>query len=192
MQESLNIPWNRYALIADLAERLDGVSPQLGKTALQKLIYLLQELFRIDCGYNFEFYSYGTFTSQLLQDLDLIENMGAVAINPVASFPGGYEIKPGPGKETLKSKAAGFLDSRDVRSALEKLVNDFGKDCAKDLELSSTIIFVDRDLKRQRGETKGDDLVLLVKELKPKFSEDEIEKDLRRLESKGYLELGRC
>ena len=45
MNTTVNIPWNRYALTAELAKRLDGLSPQFGKTALQKVVFFLQEVY---------------------------------------------------------------------------------------------------------------------------------------------------
>ena len=75
---SINTPWHRYALVAELTSRLEGKSPWFGKTALQKLVYILQEAFDVDCGYDFQLYTHGPFTSQLLADLDLAESFGAV------------------------------------------------------------------------------------------------------------------
>ena len=55
-----------------LATKLDGVSPQFGRTVLQKLVYLLHVLYGVNPGYDFELYTYGPFSSQLLSDLDVV------------------------------------------------------------------------------------------------------------------------
>ena len=80
MNTSLELPWHRYALIAELAKRFEPVSRQFGKTALQKLVYFLQTIYGVDCGYAYEFYSYGPFASQLLNDLDLVAHFGGVSV----------------------------------------------------------------------------------------------------------------
>lgn len=55
--------WARYALIAELAERLR--ERPFGRTALQKLTYLLQELHGVDTGYEFPLHTYGPYSSGL-------------------------------------------------------------------------------------------------------------------------------
>jgi uncharacterized protein YwgA len=81
MKTDFEIPYDRYALIAELAHRSDS----LGRTSLQKKIYLLQTLFYVNLGYDFTLYTYGPFTSEILSDLDVAEAMGAVRVNSVAS-----------------------------------------------------------------------------------------------------------
>ena len=82
---TINIPWHRYALIAELTQRLEGKSSQFGKTSLQKMIYLLQELSGVTTNYQFSLYTHGPFTGQLLGDLDLVEALGAVRVQYVIS-----------------------------------------------------------------------------------------------------------
>ena len=38
------VPWERYGLISAVVKGLHQRSPQLGKTVLQKIVYLLQAL----------------------------------------------------------------------------------------------------------------------------------------------------
>jgi len=82
---TINIPWHRYALIAELTQRLEGKSSQFGKTSLQKIIYLLQELSGVTTNYQFSLYTHGPFTGQILGDLDLVEALGAVRVQYVIS-----------------------------------------------------------------------------------------------------------
>ncbi len=187
MSVNLDIPWKRYGLIAELAHRLRDVSPQFGKTALQKMVYLLQEVFEIDCGYDFQLYSYGPFDSQLLQDLDLVEHVGAVTINPVLSMTGGYEILPGEKADILREKAIDFLGNEKVSAAVDKLVREFGHFWAKDLELRSTIVYVVKDLKRNKEKVTKEKLKKVIKNVKPRFSSTEIEKAINELLEKGFI-----
>ena len=185
----VNIPWNRYALIAELADRLQDRSPQFGKTVLQKMVYLLQELYGVDCGYRFDLYMYGPFSAELLQDLDLVESVGGVSVVPVISGMGGYQIRPGARNQALREKAKDFLLSEKISDALNKLVEEFGGYWAKDLELRSTILYVARDLKRSSGAVSQADLARIVKEIKPKFQDAEVQQAINEMVKKGHISL---
>jgi hypothetical protein len=186
---SFEFPWRRYALIAELAKRLDGVSPQFGKTALEKLVYLFQEVYGIDCGYEFELYSYGPFTSLLLGDLDQVAHFGCVSVEPVHSISGGYEIRPTKKENFLEEKAADFLGDDKTKSALDSLVSDFGRLTAKELELRATIVYVERDMHIKDEKATKDEVCRIVGEIKPKFSKDEIEQTIEELCVRNHIQL---
>ncbi len=189
MKISLNIPWKRYGLIVELAERLEKPRPQFGKTSLQKMVYLLQEVLGVDCGYDFEFYTYGPFASQLSQDLDLVEHMNGVTVQPVLSRSWGYEIHPGEKSESLRKNAADFLNAPDVSNAISTLVNEFGAYWAKDLELRSTVVYMERDYKRHGEIPSTLEAIRIVKQLKPKFTDSEISEAIEELKEKKYIAL---
>lgn len=180
------IPWHRYGLIAELSVRLKGRSPQFGKTSLEKMIYLLQTVYGVDVGYEFELYAYGPFASQVLQDLDLVESLGGVDVHPVKSRPNGYNITPGKRNRSLRERAKDFLSRPKVAASIKKLAGDFGRFCAKDLELRSTIVYVYRDMSASKS-PRRDPLIQLVGDIKPRFSRDEIEGALTELQSKGFV-----
>lgn len=179
MKTDFEIPYDRYALIAELAQR----SSSLGRTALQKKIYLLQALFDMKLGYDFSLYTYGPFTSEILSDLDAAEAIGAVRVNNVASGYGGYEIKPGEESSRVASKAKSFLDENRIK--LDQLFNEFGDYNAKDLELRATIVFVDKDLKILGH--PPDEVLDTVREIKPGFSIEQIKKAATELAQKDYI-----
>ncbi len=182
-----NIPWEKYALITELAEQLKDRSPQFGKTVLQKMVYLLQELYGVNCGYTFDLYMYGPFSSGLLQDLDLVESMGGVSVVPVVFGTGGYRILPGEHSESLKKKATDFLSDEKITSALNMLVEDFGNYQAKELELRSTIIYVSKDMRRSGNPVSRLDLLRIVKEIKPKFTDAEVQQAIDEMEKRGHI-----
>jgi uncharacterized protein YwgA len=190
MENMLTIPWNRYALIPELAGRLSGISPQFGKTVLQKIVFLLQEVYNVDCGYDFTLYSYGPFDSRLLGDLDLVESWGCVKVESADSFMGGYRILPNGEAAKIRGKAADFLDSAATRFAIDALINDYGAKSARDLELRATLIYVCKDLQRRdklppsRGE-----LYRIAHEIKPKFSETDMNSAIEELLSLKHIEL---
>lgn len=186
MKVSIDIPWNRYGLIAELTSRLKDRCPQFGKTILQKMVYLLQEVYGVKCGYQFDLYTYGPFTSQLLQDLDLVETLNGVRISSVMSRAvGGYHIEPGERNEELREKVGEFLGGADVSEAIDNLIEHFGSFNAKELELLSTIVYVNRDM-RDEGLSR-EDLIQMVSDVKPKFSRSEIDDAVSKLEAKDIV-----
>ncbi|MDQ7788747.1 MAG: hypothetical protein RDU41_01690 [Clostridia bacterium] len=187
MRTTIDLPWHRCAMIAELAYRLHNRSPQFGKTALQKTVYLLQELHGVECGYDYSFYTYGPFSSELLSDLDFVQALRGVAVDYVGSGSRGYEISPGDENVRIREKAAGFLS--EAALAVDRIVDEFGSLSAKDLELRSTLVYVDKDTKRAGESLSRDELVRLVKEIKPRFNSETIQDALADLVSKGYVQI---
>ena len=185
MIRDLQVPWPRYALISELAYRLLDVNPQFGKTSLQKLIYFLQEVYGVDCGYDYRLYTYGPFTSQVLLDLDLVESIGGVTVNPVRAGLDGYKITPNENGGLVREQAGSFID--DISEELQSLIDDYGAYSAKELEMRATIVFVERELKRENGELSAKGLVKVVHNIKPYFSDKEIESVVKQLNGKGHI-----
>ena len=161
----------RYATIAQLAEQLQGVSPQFGKTVLMKLLYLLQTAYDVPLGYRYSFYTFGPYTPEVLVDLERTRFLGGVEVEFVDDQPGGYLITPGIRLDDVRSSAQPDLNTYSVQ--LGKLIERFGELRAKDLELRTTIVYV---WKRMVPTTVSqiDDLVSVVKDLKPHFNEEGI------------------
>jgi uncharacterized protein len=187
MKITFDIPWNRYALIAELAKRLDAVSPQFGKTVLQKLVFLLQEVYHVDCGYDFELFSYGPFDSQLLGDLDLVEHWGCISIDSVNAMLGGYRIRPTDRVDFVREKAASFLDAEQTRKALENLVSTYGAMTARELELRATTVYVERNLRGKGDSPTKTKVCRLVGQIKPKFKQREIEQTVDELSGRNHI-----
>ena len=120
------IPWERYGLIAAIVRGLHPRSPQLGKTVLQKVVFLLQDLPGVPIGYRFQFYTYGPFSVELLQDLDLVEGLGGVKIHRVVSLTGGFEILPGDRADGLIRKAGNWLKEQGADDAITRIVAEEG------------------------------------------------------------------
>ena len=49
----------------------------LGRTALMKFLYFLQQVRGVDLGYNFTLYTYGPFDAAVLEDLSSTTSLGA-------------------------------------------------------------------------------------------------------------------
>lgn len=161
----------RLALIPVLAEKSPG--GKIGRTALMKYMYLLQTLRDIPLGYRFTLYSYGPFDAEVLADLGNAQTLNAVESQPVF-YPGGYgyRITPGANAEWLYKTAEKFLVKYE--SDVEWVTDKFGSLTSSQLELVSTVIYVDREAAQRREKLKLTDLANRVHEIKPHFDETQI------------------
>ena len=172
------VSWERYGLIAEIVERFQAGNHRLGKTAMQKMIFLLQRSFGVDCDYGYTLYTYGPYSADVSRDLDIVTGLGGARVDYDFSF-AGYEIHPGPASADLRKRASSFL--KEISPKLDRLVDDFGGFTAKDLELRSTAVYLARP---------GFDRVKLIKqvhEVKPHFTPAQIEAAILELEAKGYI-----
>lgn len=179
MRKLHEVQLDRYALIAEVIRRFEKAHYRLGKTALQKIVFLLQRSCGVDVGYSYTLYTYGPFCADLARDLDVVEAFGAAQVSYDLSF-GGYQIHPGPANEEVRNYAAVFLQS--ISGNLDKLVADFGGLSAKELELRSTLVYL------MKPSLSREELVQQVRDVKPHFSPDLIATALQEIEAKGYVE----
>jgi len=160
--------WRRLGAIVSLVEQ----SPQgtLGRTAIVKLLYLLQVVRGVPLGYNFRLYTYGPFDSDVLNDLETGQSFQALQIKTVA-YPGGYgyEVKPGAKAESVKQCVADWLQSH--QSHFEWAIKQFAAQSASALEIMATIVYIQRELSEQARPFSVTDLAKRVREVKPRFGE---------------------
>lgn len=168
----------RLSLIPILAERQEG--RYIGRTALMKYMYFLQTLRNVPLGYHFSMYSYGPFDSDVLSDLSSAEAMHIVSSVPV-SFSGGYgyRIQASDNAQAAKQESDKFISEHE--DDVEWLFSKFGGMTSADLELASTIIYVDREFYGERKRFEPEEIVARVREIKPHFSQQQIEKSFDSL-----------
>jgi uncharacterized protein len=180
----LEIPWQRYGVIAELARAQKKRGFSLGKTALQKEVYFLQTLHGVDCGYEFTLYTYGPFSSLLLADLDSVSVLGGVEVEYDAGL-GGYRILPGPENAKVIKSASDFLN--EVRDSIESVIEEFGSMYARDLELLATIVYAEREARESGKPLSASDLTGVVKGVKPHFTDTQILEAIGKLVQKGHV-----
>lgn len=172
----------RVPLIAYLAKKTPG--KWIGRTALMKYCYFLQTLRAVPLGYNFSLYSYGPFDSAVLSDLGEAETLGLIAETPMpAGY--GYRIKNCLSDEDLKELTGQFLD--DHRADVDWVIAEFGAASTQDLELDSTIVYIDREASDAGARHSIDELTRRVREVKPRFNENVIRKHVEALREKDVL-----
>lgn len=168
----------RLGLLAVLAER--APAGHIGRTALMKYMYFLQTLRGVRLDYDFSLYSYGPFDSEVLADLEYAEASQVVTVTPVEFVGGyGYEIRPGGRADSAKREAAGFLGAHE--HDINWLFSSFGAFNSAQLELASTIVYVDRELAKVSLRQSCDEMTARVSEIKPHFSDEQIHTYVDRL-----------
>lgn len=174
----------RLSLISVLADR--HPSRHIGRTALMKYMYFLQTLRGVPLGYDFSIHSYGPFDADVLSDLGTAETMNVVTSTPI-SFSGGYgyRIQLSEGAEQIKRNAGEFLSRYD--EDISWLIKEFGSMNSAQLELASTIVYVDREFAGIDVTNERAELIGVVNEIKPHFRREEVERMFDLLNQKGVL-----
>ncbi len=174
----------RLAVITELASRTPG--GYIGRTALMKFCYLLQTVRGVPLGYRFTLYSYGPFDSSVLSDLTTAETLRAVQSN-ITFYPGGYgyQISKGDSGDSVLREGTAFLNRH--RKDIDWVLDQFGSHGSADLELESTIVYVDREAARKPEQLSVEKLVQRVRDVKPHFAEDYIGGKVSALRKQGLL-----
>lgn len=174
--------WGRYAILAYVVRRL-GNEQQLGRKAFQKVVYLLQKLAGVPLGFRYTFYTYGVYSFELASTLGAVENMkGIIAdYDPAVRA---HNLRAGKEAETLEHKGRNLLE--DYASEIESILDFARGKTGKELELSSTVIYVARNEELEEADAEKR-LIERVAELKPRFSRSQITDDVGALRSRGFL-----
>ena len=173
----------RLGILTEMVERAPS---RLGRTAIVKLVYLLQTVKEVPLGYHFGLYIYGPYENDVLSDLSQAEALRAVRSSVVPHPKGyGYEFSPGPARERVKLFAGTALAK--YRHAVLWALEEFGGKSAGELELLSTIVYADREASQRRQRLSAGELCRQVLEIKPRFGPDYIATALASLAEKGLL-----
>jgi len=172
----------RLATIVALAEK----KPGLGRTAVMKLCYFLQTLRNVPLGYRFTLYSYGPFDSAVLSDISSAEALGGIESKTVLYSGGyGYEISPASQSSFVKSPSSEFIKRH--ASDINGVIAEFGNFGSADLELLSTIVYVDRECAQAKTKQTLDKLAEKVQEIKPHFKKPYVQAKVAHLDQQHLL-----
>lgn len=158
----------------------------VGRTAMVKFCYLLQAVEEVPLGYHFTLYSYGPFDSRVLADIGNAESLGLVR-STYEQYPSGYgyRIESLISPEKLDSLAGGAVSS--AKEELDRILSLFGGRSAAQLELDSTIVFVRNHLDVTGERISTSEIARSVHEVKPHFSEFEIQSRTQQLEQQDVI-----
>ena len=174
----------RLAVITELASR--APNGHLGRTALMKFSYLLQTVRGVPLGYRFTLYSYGPFDSDVLSDLGTAETLKAVQ-SKVTYYSGGYGYQISQGECGGHALRAGEEFLNQHKESLDWVLSEFGSHSSSDLELESTVVYVDREAARKSEAVSIEVLAQRVRDVKPRFREEYILEKACQLHAKGLL-----
>jgi hypothetical protein len=175
---------NKLESVALIAHLIGRAPTKLGRTALMKCLFFLKILRHVPMPYSFGLYTYGPFDSDVLDDLQYAEALGAVEGTLVEyARARGYEYQRGPKLEELEKQAQDFLKRH--QESIDWVLEEFGRRSAINLEMASTLVFIDRVSKRR---VTIADLARKVHEVKPHLAIDTIETEARNLKEKGLLQ----
>jgi hypothetical protein len=131
-------------------------------------------------------YSYGPFDSDVLADLSTAEGLDIVAATPIEFSGGyGYQIRAGSGASSAKNRVNEFL--RAHQNDIDWLFATFGDLNSAELELASTIVYVDRELEDHNQTAAENDVTARVCEIKPHFNKEQVRRFVQRLMKQGLL-----
>ena len=168
----------RIPLIVKMSE----VAPNIGKTAVMKCIYLLQTIKKVPLDYHFEIYTYGPYSSVVMEEIDYARQCGFINVEsltyPTGQF--GYQIKCNESGKEITAKSA-LVSSYNTE--INEIMSEFGDKKASELELLSTIVFVTTVYKPQSKKEITD----LVGKIKPKFEKEYIDEKYDYLKERAYI-----
>jgi uncharacterized protein len=143
----------------------DNPEKQIGKTIVQKMMYLLSR--KNIAGFDFSMYHYGPYSSELSGEMSFAERNGIIKVAWKDNE--GYFIRPSESAEQFFA----LLDDEE-RQAVDDFVSQFGKFNATDLFLLATALY----LKDNFG-IEENRLPEAVHNAKKKYSTEYIEKILK-------------
>ncbi len=184
MTTSADRLWRKLGAIICLVEQ----SPEgtLGRTAIVKLLYFLQELRGVPLGYDFRLYTYGPFDADILSDLKTAQSFQALQVRTVIYSSGyGYDVRIGSKAESVKERAADWL--AEYQPHFDWAVEKFAARTASELELLATIAYVDRELAEHGEPRQLENLAQRVRDVKPRFTESYVLEKCREARQMGLL-----
>ena len=175
----------RLAFITEIAKR---DTHNLGKTGMMKFLYLLQTIYKVPLGYEFEIYTYGPYCQTVMSDIEYAEFADCIQVKPITYPSGlsGYSINA---KQTDNKVLDNTTDIiHEYSRQIDEVIASFSEKSAKELELYSTIVFVTSSFYQNSwGKEKGE-ICKTVKGIKPHFSNDTICEAYDDLDTHKFLD----
>lgn len=165
----------RYATVALVVQEMNDRQQPLTKTALQKLVYILQQWKRVPVGYTYRMYRHGPWSGMLERDLEILAQMGIIEAVPIGTR--AVHIRPGPDCRQMAERRKD-LPGAEVNTVIDR----FGSLSARDLELRTSAIYAARELEMKGQAPDMDSVQERLQELKPSFHPKEARFALEQLE----------
>jgi len=146
------------AIIGYLIKRLheEHTNKQIGKTFVQKMLYLLSREGVV--GFDYSMYHYGPYSAGAASELNFAENRGLITVKWVDGA--GYFAEATPELDRFKK-----LIQEDEKSVINKLIDKYGDFSAVDLSLLATAYFM-----KDNFDTPDAFLADTIHNLKPRYT----------------------
>jgi len=166
---------HQYSAILSLLEKVEKL---VGKTFIQKGIFILQEGLKEKLEYDYRLHYYGPYSQELSNDINFLQDIELINID---YDPTGYGYHIGiteSGRDFLKEH------SKDIKiddDKLNKIIELIGKDYSKEMELLGTTLYF------AKLSTDVEDIKRLVNMVKPHFEGNQIGGAIEKLREKGLI-----
>jgi uncharacterized protein len=157
----------RGALLQRLVQRTRDRGYDIGRTKLQKLVFFLQDLAPVP-KYRYELRHYGPYSYELSSDVERLASLGFIDTQEDQS---GYGYHIYPGHRSL-------VDSEMLvrfEQAINQVVENFASLETAQLEIMSTIRFVDEILASKGRRPQQAEVLDLVWKLKPHYEREYVD-----------------
>ena len=164
---------NRLTTILEL---LRCSKKKVGKTYIQKTVYILQNWLDWDSDYKFKLHYYGPYSSQLSDDLDILNELDLIEI----VFNGNsYDI-------VITKEGLQFLDEHLEeymldKTKIERAISLIGKGNVRNMELIGTVLYF------AKLSSNDLEIIHLVNTVKPHFPNTTIKESIAYLKKEGIL-----
>ncbi len=174
----------KMALLAQVI----SMKADLGKTAVMKIMYILQKVYKLPLDYSFSIYTYGPYCSDVMADIDTAsaENIISIKTNYYTNGKIGYDISTSENSSKVIKDSSDFLNK--YKDEIAEVLYCFGDKTAKELELYSTVIYIYNSYIENQWEFTIRDISENVHEIKPHFSIAEIENAYNDLKDRAILD----
>ena len=174
----MNLDYNKKIILNIINKK-----ENLGKTAVMKMVFILQQVHNVNLGYKFDIYTYGPYAAKVTEDLEALIQRRLVD----ASI---YEYNNSPAyKLAISNEGKNIISplSEGDEQNILRVLDLFGEKKATDLELDSTIIYIKNRYVKNEWDLAKEDIVNDVHEIKPHFSCDAISSAYDSLERAGIF-----
>ncbi len=158
---------------------VENVRDKVGKTFIQKGVYLLQEGLGENLGYDYKLHRYGPYSEELDRDIDNLKNYGLIEVEQNQKGHGFRITTTDKGRSLLKENFSHYTVNDDK---LRKISSLIGTEPVRKMELIGTVLYFSKKSK------DVSEIKRLVNTVKPHFSDSEIEEAVRVLGEKGIIE----
>lgn len=164
----------RRVMLVDIVEKLNRANSFSGETHIQKAVYFLVDMLRVDLGFSFVLYKYGPFSFDLRSELLYLESVGVLERRESEST--GSHFSPGRNSASFKSltKADTAMYQGQINWIIEQFFGE-GHTVAQ-LEKEATALFA---LKHFEGDEEAK--AEKINQVKPHISVADAQEDIHRI-----------